>query len=222
MTCRPGPPYPSLISLHLHIPACWTPVLWNSHMQSQGESQGSRIIHGKRLKVNLLRRHQERHQGSGKLNSLQNLEAWVTGEKQFQLNHRGWYQEQLEPNKRDPLRLIKTFMAVITQSPFQLHFCYCPLMPPNYVPREKPLYFTNKEMRQGHDEAQGLRCPAGWGWGGTAAGDQASCWTAQWPHSCARDWVTVRGGRKKQSGLESVKPTFCLLTYRGIISCSLR
>ena len=141
MICRPGPPYPSLISLHLHIPACWTPVLWNSHMQSQGESQWSRIIHGKRLKVNLLRRHQERHQGSGKLNSLQNLEARVTGEKQFQLNHRGWYQEQLEPNKRDPLCLIKTLMGCYYSKPLPASFLLLPSDAPKLcTKRETPLF----------------------------------------------------------------------------------
>lgn len=186
LPCLPAPTHPSLLGSGApelpHAEPRRIPVVQdNSWKEDKGEP--TRAAPGEALE-------------SGKLDSPQNLEAGVTGEEQLWLNHRGRYREQLEPNERDPLRLMKTIMAVITQNPFQLHFCYSFLMPPNYLPKEKSLYFTKKETRQGHSEAQGPRRPAGWGWGGTAPGDQATCRPAQWSHSCAQE-LSMGPGRNK-------------------------
>lgn len=59
---------------------------------------------------------------SGKLDSLQNLEAGVTGKEQLWLNHRGRHQEQLEPNERDPLRLMKTITGCYYSKPLPASF----------------------------------------------------------------------------------------------------
>lgn len=112
LPCLPAPTHPSLLGSGApevpHAELRRIPVVQdNSWKEDKGEP--TRAAPGEVLE-------------SGKLDSPQNLEAGVTGEEQLWLNHRGRYREQLEPNERDPLRLMKTIMGCYYSKPLPASF----------------------------------------------------------------------------------------------------